>query len=323
MDRTRIIGMLAAAVVCAVSLTTTDEDAAALAQGAQVPIFEYDPSFPKPLPENWAIGPIGGLAVDRQDHLFVVQRPGVLLGNERMSGADDKPPKADCCVPAPPVLEFDQNGTLVNSWGGPGAGYDWPQSEHGVFVDHKDVVWLAGNGQGQDQSREPSAESPEPRAHLSQRHIQLGSQFLLRNLLRRVRIDLVAHAVADSIPACRDPFSEEPRPDVAELFVWPHVHRARVAASGDVLLDESLRQPDPFRYDDGRIRAELILWRALRVIVIDGDHVARMSKESGRASNGAQTLERLGDLIVGTDVSHRSDAKLRHVLALDFHGGSS
>ena len=60
MDRTRIIGMFAAAVVCAASFTTTDEDAAALAQGAQVPIFEYDPSFPKPLPENWAIGPIGG-----------------------------------------------------------------------------------------------------------------------------------------------------------------------------------------------------------------------------------------------------------------------
>jgi hypothetical protein len=135
--------MFAAAVVCAASFTTTDEDAAALAQGAQVPIFEYDPSFPKPLPENWAIGPIGGLAVDRQDHLFVAQRPGLLLKNERMSGADDKPPKADCCVPAPPILEFDQHGTLVNSWGGPGAGYDWPQSEHGVFVDHKDVVWLA------------------------------------------------------------------------------------------------------------------------------------------------------------------------------------
>ena len=116
------------------------------ARNEQVPIFEYDPTFPKPLPENWAIGPIGGLAVDRQDHLYVVQRPGGLLTNERLSGADDSPPKADCCVPAPPVLEFDQNGRLVRSWGGPGAGYDWPQTEHGVFVDHRDIVWLAGNG---------------------------------------------------------------------------------------------------------------------------------------------------------------------------------
>jgi DNA-binding beta-propeller fold protein YncE len=117
-----------------------------LAQNVQVPIFEYDPTFPKPLPEKWAIGPIGGLAVDRQDHLYVVQRPGGLEANERLSGADDNPPKADCCVPAPPVLEFDQRGTLVRSWGGPGAGYDWPQTEHGVYVDHKDLVWLAGSG---------------------------------------------------------------------------------------------------------------------------------------------------------------------------------
>ncbi len=146
MDRIRITGTLVAVAACAASFTTGRSGVTALAQGAQVPIFEYDATFPKPLPENWAIGPIGGLAVDRQDHLFVVQRPGTLLNNERMSGADDKPPKADCCVPAPPVLEFDQNGTLVNSWGGPGAGYDWPQSEHGVFVDQKDVVWLAGNG---------------------------------------------------------------------------------------------------------------------------------------------------------------------------------
>ena len=65
------------------------------AQTVQVPIFVYDPTFPKPLPETWAIGPIGGLAVDRQDHLFVVQRPGGLLTNERFSGANAKPPKAD------------------------------------------------------------------------------------------------------------------------------------------------------------------------------------------------------------------------------------
>ncbi len=117
------------------------------AQAVQVPLFEYDPTFPKPLPENWAIGPIGGLAVDRQDHLYVVQRPGGLLTNERFSGAHDTPPKAECCVPAPPVLEFDQAGALVHSWGGAGQGYDWPQTEHGIFVDDKGTVWLAGSGE--------------------------------------------------------------------------------------------------------------------------------------------------------------------------------
>ena len=145
MDRTRMIGVVVG-VALAVSWTSEDVGMVGQTQGVQVPIFEYDPTFPKAMPETWAIGPIGGMAVDRQDHLFVVQRPGILLPNERFSGADDKPPKADCCIPAPPVLEFDQSGALVNSWGGPGQGYDWPQSEHGVFVDHKDVVWLAGNG---------------------------------------------------------------------------------------------------------------------------------------------------------------------------------
>jgi NHL repeat len=117
------------------------------AQSVQVPIFEYDPTFPKPLPENWAIGAIGGMAVDRQDHVYVAQRPSSLRGNERFTGAGDTPPKAECCIPAPPILEFDQAGTLIHSWGGPGQGYDWPQIEHGLFVDQKDIVWLAGNGE--------------------------------------------------------------------------------------------------------------------------------------------------------------------------------
>jgi DNA-binding beta-propeller fold protein YncE len=117
------------------------------AQNVQVPLFEYDPTFPKPLPENWAIGAIGGMAVDRQDHVYVAQRPSSLRGNERFTGAADTPPKAECCLPAPPILEFDQTGTLVHSWGGPGQGYDWPQIEHGLFVDHNDAVWIAGNGE--------------------------------------------------------------------------------------------------------------------------------------------------------------------------------
>jgi hypothetical protein len=91
----------------AIWLTSAGWAPAPRAQGAQVPIFEYDPTFPKPLPENWAIGAIGGMAVDRQDHVYVVQRPGTLRSNERFTGAADTPPKADCCIPAPPVLEFD------------------------------------------------------------------------------------------------------------------------------------------------------------------------------------------------------------------------
>ena len=138
-----------AAIVAAILLSPLAWNAGPVAQsaGGGVPIFEYDPTFPKPMRETWAIGPIGGMAVDRQDHLYVVQRPGSLASNERFTGADDTPPKADCCIPAPPVLEFDQAGTLIHSWGGPGQGYDWPQTEHGVFVDAQDNVWLAGSGE--------------------------------------------------------------------------------------------------------------------------------------------------------------------------------
>ena len=106
----------------AIWLTSAGSAPAPHAQSAQVPIFEYDPTFPKPLPENWAIGAIGGWPSIDRITFYVVQRPGTLRNNERFTGAADTPPKADCCIPAPPVLEFDQAGTLVHSWGGPGAG---------------------------------------------------------------------------------------------------------------------------------------------------------------------------------------------------------
>jgi DNA-binding beta-propeller fold protein YncE len=51
-----------------------------------------------------------------------------------------------CCKVAPPIIEFDQTGNVVASWGGPGKGYDWPDSEHGITVDSKGNVWTAGNG---------------------------------------------------------------------------------------------------------------------------------------------------------------------------------
>jgi DNA-binding beta-propeller fold protein YncE len=141
------VHMLSALVSALAVVRLTVPESTAIAQSVQVPIFEYDPTFPKPLPENWAIGAIGGLAVDRQDHIYVAQRPSSLRGNERFTGAGDTPPKAECCIPAPPILEFDQTGKLIHSWGGPGQGYDWPQIEHGLFVDHKDNVWIAGNGE--------------------------------------------------------------------------------------------------------------------------------------------------------------------------------
>ena len=112
---------------------------------ADAPIFEVDPFWPQPLPNHWVLGSVVGVGVDSRDHVFIVHRQAPL--NERTEiGAAQDPPTGECCVPAPYVLEFDPEGNLVNSWGGPGEGYTWPQSNHGITVDPMDNIWIGGNG---------------------------------------------------------------------------------------------------------------------------------------------------------------------------------
>jgi DNA-binding beta-propeller fold protein YncE len=108
-----------------------------------VPQFQVDPFWPKALPNNWLLGQVSGIRTDRFDRIWVVNRPGSL--NERERAAERNPAPVRCCVAPPPVLVFDQSGNLVSHWGGPGQGYDWPKSEHGVYIDDNDYVWIAGN----------------------------------------------------------------------------------------------------------------------------------------------------------------------------------
>jgi DNA-binding beta-propeller fold protein YncE len=112
----------------------------------QAPRFEVDPMWPKPLPNHWIIGNTIGVSVDAQDHVWIIHRAGSLERMETYAAAN--PPAAECCSPAPPVLAFDQAGNLVASWGGPGPGYEWPDSNHGITVDYKGNVWIGGNGRG-------------------------------------------------------------------------------------------------------------------------------------------------------------------------------
>lgn len=114
------------------------------AEAVEVPIFEVDPLWPKPLPNHWVLGSAIGVGVDSRDHVFIVHRGN---GPATEMGAAQDPPQSECCLPAPPVLEFDPEGNLVNSWGGPSDEYTWPSSNHGITVDHKDNVWIGGNGQ--------------------------------------------------------------------------------------------------------------------------------------------------------------------------------
>jgi hypothetical protein len=115
---------------------------------ADIPEFRVDPFWPKPLPNQWIFGQIGGIAIDRHDHVWVYQRPRTLTDDERGAAVD--PPTSKCCKPAPPVMEFDAQGNLVQAWGGEGAGFAWPRSEHGIFVDANDHVWIAGNDKEND-----------------------------------------------------------------------------------------------------------------------------------------------------------------------------
>jgi DNA-binding beta-propeller fold protein YncE len=130
---------LGAAVAALLSFVAFSSPSAA----ADPPQFQVDPFWPKPLPNNWLLGQVAGIRVDRFDHIWVVQRPGSL--DKRDLAAQQNPPQAKCCAAAPPVLVFDQSGNLIRSWGGPGKGYDWPKSEHSVYIDDNDFIWLAGN----------------------------------------------------------------------------------------------------------------------------------------------------------------------------------
>jgi hypothetical protein len=143
---------------------------------AMAPGFVVDPGWPKPLPNNWRLGQIGGLFVDQHDTIWVYHRPRSLTNDEtgalEAAGTDAKgnPVSAlghprpygrysACCVPAPSVLQFDREGNLLQAWGGPGDpgfiggkcreqdGCYWPGREHGIYVDHNDNVYLSGNGQ--------------------------------------------------------------------------------------------------------------------------------------------------------------------------------
>jgi DNA-binding beta-propeller fold protein YncE len=147
-----------AALLAALAITYhfLEKRAVVEAAGVQAPRFEVDPMWPKPLPNHWVMGNVIGVSVDSRDHIWIIHRQGSLEAMEEYAAANPPGPKrqkgvveAECCAPAPPVLEFDEEGNLLEHWGGSdGPGYVWPDSNHGITVDYKGNVWIGGNGRG-------------------------------------------------------------------------------------------------------------------------------------------------------------------------------
>jgi DNA-binding beta-propeller fold protein YncE len=119
------------------------EVAAQTRAAVQAPAFEVDPFWPKPLPNHWVLGAAVGVWVDAQDHIWMIHRGN---NQDTIKGLEMKPPFSEmCCATAPRVLEYDQAGNLLRHWG-PGPNDPWMDQEHGIHVDYKNNVWLAGGG---------------------------------------------------------------------------------------------------------------------------------------------------------------------------------
>jgi len=140
---------LASALFAAIGLTVlaisiVDQPVNAKSDTVKAPIFEVDPLWPKPMPNHWLLGMAIGVWVDEKDHVWIIHRGADTLNANELALTKNV---GECCASAPPVLEFDPAGRLVQAWGGPGPGYEWPDSNHGIHIDHKGNVWIGGNGE--------------------------------------------------------------------------------------------------------------------------------------------------------------------------------
>jgi DNA-binding beta-propeller fold protein YncE len=158
------------------------------------PAFRVDPGWPRPLAERdgvqLVLGQVSGIATDpRNGHVWLVHRPSTLLPDE-INPKTGKPVTHRCCLSMPVVVELDRAGNFVRGWGGPGPGYEWPKTEHGIHVDAEGNVWVAGNGNEDNQILKFS---PEGRFLL-----QIGRAGRSEGSNSRTQLGRPAHMVVDS-----------------------------------------------------------------------------------------------------------------------------
>jgi len=146
--RTILGGLLTLAIFVALyaAQSELEKSANAVSNERMVPQFIVDPFWPQPLPNKWLLGRTIGIAIDARDHIYIVHRDQDEMFMSQELGLDRG--VAECCTAAPPILEFDLDGNLINAWGGPGDGYTWPASNHGIEVAPNGDIWIGGNGGG-------------------------------------------------------------------------------------------------------------------------------------------------------------------------------
>ena len=141
--------LVVALFVLGIGQTKLQEPSTAASNAVMAPHFLVDPLWPKPMGNQWILGNTIGVDVDDRDHIFIVHRTedSIFRGNTEIGL---KGGVSECYTPAPPIIEFDLDGNIVNAWGGAveGAPYIWPASNHGIEVAPNGDVWIGGNGGG-------------------------------------------------------------------------------------------------------------------------------------------------------------------------------
>jgi hypothetical protein len=100
------------------------------ASEGNVPKFQVDANWPT-MPNGWVFGQVSSTAIDDKNNVWVLHRPSSVRPGQKTG---------------PPVMVFDEAGNYLRGWGGPGEGYDWPEREHGIYIDYRGFVWIGGYG---------------------------------------------------------------------------------------------------------------------------------------------------------------------------------